>query len=173
VSALPWQRLAPGEVLGDYVLLRPLGRSASGNYAWWACCAACGEERAVPASQIRQRVRAGGHPCCRTCHGLRRRAPAEAWVCRWCGRSTAGGNVVRECSACERRAFRNGRGEDGRPRYRLALPVGCARCGAPVARRAGHAVSYCPDPCRAEARAERDRERHREAREARRVRGSG
>ena len=43
--------------------------------------------------------------------------PEERGYCRWCKRERRPNEKLAECSACERRALRNGRDESGRPTY--------------------------------------------------------
>lgn len=55
-----------------------------------------------------------------------RRVPDAERVCRWCARSTIarGWGMTRECSACNRTAYRNGRDAEGRPIAKKPRRVG-------------------------------------------------
>lgn len=144
-----------GSTVGLLTVLRRLTtderrmlRLRYGSQVLWHCRCACGTELVLPQQHLTQRRGRGG---CRMCL----RTPEAQRYCRWCG---PGKRTTRppwtECSTCNRRAYRNGRDESGRPLRRFLDPQRPCPCGRPRARQRSHC-----NRCRNASRRAADRAR--------------
>ncbi|MCC6824024.1 MAG: hypothetical protein IT579_25190 [Verrucomicrobia subdivision 3 bacterium] len=99
-----------GRRFGSWVvLIRAPNRG--GIETAWTCRCDCGWVDRVASGALRY----GTSTRCNRCRVAAIKVPDEERVCRWCARQTAGSRVARECCACNRMAFRNGRDAEGRP----------------------------------------------------------
>lgn len=119
-----------GKVVAGWLVVREAGwqRMHGRLCRVWLCrCAGCGIESnkstailgVMHAKSMHAKSPADSAGCKR-CADARRRVPDSERICQWCSRSTIGQKQPRECGACNRRAMRNGRDDEGRPLGRVS-----------------------------------------------------
>lgn len=175
----PAPRALVDETGNTYGFWTVLSRAPSrGRMTYWLCRCQCGNEQEVARSAFYRES-----PKCVECYLRDRRAAARKPHDCPCGRPSTMGHSrsflsrspnPAECGACQQRAHRNGRDQDGKPVRDpafIALPPDgtCAACGEPRGddRTAKHSpfCGACRGPALRLRQVNRDRLRRRKPRE--------